>query len=121
MVIPIISNESPKVSIIIPVFNEPETTLMQSLMSIVNQTFTDYECIVVDESSRIESSLACKKICEMDARFSYFKPKERLGLSGSLNFALSSAKGELIARFDSDDVCLPNRLELQVAFTNHRC
>ena len=55
-------------------------------------------------------------ICESDGRFHYVHPTQRLGLSSSLNLAISMARGELLARFDSDDVCAPERLAIQVAF-----
>lgn len=106
----------PKVSVIVPAFNEPENTLEQSLTSIMHQTFHDFECIVVDESTKPESAQACERVCGRDARFRYVHPVQRLGLPGSLNLAISMAHGEFLARFDSDDVCALERLELQVAF-----
>ena len=87
-----------------------------SLESIRNQTFTDFECIVVDESSNLELASACRDVCSEDPRFIYIHPIERLGLANSLNLAISRARGQFIARFDSDDICVPQRLELQVDF-----
>lgn len=106
----------PKVSVIVPVFNELVATMEESLNSLMSQTFDDFECIVVDESTNSELALACKLICESDGRFHYVHPTQRLGLSSSLNLAISMARGELLARFDSDDVCAPERLAIQVAF-----
>ena len=109
----------PKVSVIVPAFNEPVETLEESLTSVMGQTFGDFECIVVDESTQPELAQACECICARDARFRYVHPAERLGLPGSLNLAISMARGELLARFDSDDVCLPERLAVQVAFMDN--
>jgi glycosyltransferase involved in cell wall biosynthesis len=107
---------SPLVTVVIPSFNENPKVVRRSLESIRAQSFNDFECIVVDESTRQELADACSSICAEDARFMYIHPPERLGLSKSLNLAISKARGHLIARFDSDDICLPQRLELQVAF-----
>jgi glycosyltransferase involved in cell wall biosynthesis len=106
----------PKVSVIVPVFNQLVSTMEESLNSLMRQTFDDFECIVVDESTNSELALACKFICDSDGRFHYVHPAQRLGLSSSLNLAISMARGELLARFDSDDVCVPERLAIQVAF-----
>lgn len=107
---------APLVTVVVPSFNEDPYIVRASLESIKAQTFSDFECIVVDESTRPELSEACRTVCEEDARFIYLHPLERLGLAGSLNLAISKARGQLIARFDSDDVCMPERLRLQVAF-----
>lgn len=106
----------PKVSVLVPVFNEPREVLELSLSSIMVQSFSDFECIVVDESTHSESARVCEQICTRDSRFRYIHPKARLGLPGSLNLAISMARGELLARFDSDDICMPDRLALQVEF-----
>lgn len=107
---------TPLVTVIVPSFNEAPHIVRASLESIRTQTFADFECIVVDESTRPELAEACRAVCVEDPRFIYVHPTERLGLSKSLNLAIGNARGQLIARFDSDDICMPKRLELQVAF-----
>ncbi len=107
---------TPLVSVIIPSFNEPPEVVRASLESVRNQTFRDFECIVVDESTRPELADACREVCEEDPRFIYLHPAERLGLPRSLNLALSKSRGRLIARFDSDDICAAERLALQVDY-----
>lgn len=111
-----ITATSPLVTVVVPSFNEPPHIVRASLESIRHQTFANFECIVVDESTRPELADACRAACAEDKRFIYIHPKERLGLSESLNLGISKARGQLIARFDSDDICMPNRLELQIAF-----
>lgn len=108
--------KTPKVSVIVPAFNEPIAIIEESLTSLMNQTFGDFECLVIDESTDPASARACREFCEQDNRFRYVHPETRLGLAASLNLGIALAQGDLIARFDSDDVCMPDRLERQVAF-----
>jgi glycosyltransferase involved in cell wall biosynthesis len=108
----------PIISILIPVYNEDPKILILSLKSIISQTFIDFECIVVDDSSDQNTINACKAICNSDNRFSYIKPPYRLGLAASLNLALKKASGDFLARFDSDDICMPDRLFVQFNFLN---
>lgn len=110
------STLKPLVTVVVPSFNEAPHVVRASLESIRNQTFSNFECIVVDESTIPELAEACKSVCAEDPRFIYVHPVERLGLPQSLNLAISRARSPLIARFDSDDVCVPERLALQVAF-----
>jgi glycosyltransferase involved in cell wall biosynthesis len=106
----------PLVTVVIPSFNEDPHIVRSSLESIRDQTFTDFECIVVDDSTNPSFAEACRAVCAEDQRFVYIHPTERLGLPKSLNLAISKARGQLIARFDSDDICMAERLELQVVF-----
>ncbi|WP_225548557.1 glycosyltransferase [Chromobacterium violaceum] len=110
------STSDPLVTVVVPSFNETPRVVRASLESIRNQTLARFECIVVDESTDPELANACQSICAEDPRFIYIHPMERLGLPNSLNLAISQARSRLIARFDSDDVCMPERLALQVAF-----
>lgn len=107
---------NPLVTVVVPSFNEDSKVVRISLESIRDQTFTDFECIVVDESTSLDLADACRAVCAEDNRFIYIHPTERIGLSQSLNLAVSKARGQLIARFDSDDICTPDRFGLQVAF-----
>lgn len=102
-------------TLVVPAFNEPADVLRQSLDSVATQTLANFECIVVDESTDSAAAAACRSLCERDARFRYVHPVERIGLAASLNLGISLARAPLIARFDSDDVCMPDRLARQVA------
>ena len=106
----------PRVSIVMPSFNETPAVVQASLASVRAQTWSDFECIVVDESTDAERAQACRQACERDARFIYVHPSERIGLPRSLNLGLARARGEYVARFDSDDLCMPDRLAQQVAW-----
>ncbi len=106
----------PSVTVIVPVFNQNEKYLEESFSSISNQTFTDFECIVIDESTDSKLAEICKKICNKDSRFFYIHNTKKLGIPSSLNLGISLAKGKFIARFDSDDISINSRLEKQVEF-----
>ena len=108
--------KKPLVSFVVPAFNESEHILEESFASIISQTYTNFECIVIDESTNVVSSNKCKSLCNQDVRFKYIHPEKRIGLAASLNLGISIARGDLIARFDSDDICCSNRLEVQVKF-----
>lgn len=108
----------PKISILFPVYNENPYILNLSFKSLLSQTFKDFECIVVDDSDELLTIDLCKYYCNMDSRFIYIKPSQRLGLAASLNLALKNASGEFLARFDSDDICMPDRLRCQFNYLN---
>ncbi len=99
-----------------PAFNEAADVMAESINSVIAQTMGDFECLVIDESTKPESAAACQSLCERDARFQYIRPSTRIGLAGSLNLGISKARAPLIARFDSDDISLPHRFEHQLAF-----
>lgn len=99
-----------------PSFNESPEVLRESLDSVAGQTMGDFECLVIDESTKPEVTSACRALCERDERFRYIHPDTRIGLAASLNLGLSMARAPLIARFDADDICLPYRLARQVEF-----
>jgi glycosyltransferase involved in cell wall biosynthesis len=107
---------SPRVSLVVPSFNEAPEIVRASLASVRAQTMVDFECIVIDESINEARARACREACEADPRFYYVHPSERLGLPRSLNLGIARARAPLVARFDSDDLCQPDRLAQQVAF-----
>jgi glycosyltransferase involved in cell wall biosynthesis len=107
------SATKPAISLIVPAFNEASATLLRSLESVALQSFGDFECLLIDESTNVVSQACAEQFCAKDPRFIRIVPSERLGLAASLNLGLSLAKADLIARFDSDDICMPTRLELQ--------
>jgi glycosyltransferase involved in cell wall biosynthesis len=106
----------PTISVVMAMFNEQPAIAIESLQSVADQTFADFECIIVDESKSQATIEACEAFCAADPRFRRVIPETRLGLAGSLNMAISLSSGRFIARFDSDDVCLPDRLATQLAF-----
>ena len=96
---------NPLVSIIVPCMNEDPKILTESLVSIRNQTYKNFECILVDESTYRYISDFCESFCKENAVFIYIHPEKRIGLAASLNLGIKVSSGGLIARFDSDDIC----------------
>ncbi len=93
------------VSIIIPVYNT-EQYLPRCIESILNQSFTDYELLLIDDGSTDGSGALCDKYAEKDGRIRVFH-KENGGVSAARNLGLDSANGEWIYFVDSDDEVLP--------------
>lgn len=104
----------PKVSVVMPVFKHSEERLTSAIYSILDQTFSDFELIIIDGSSDENNFNIISKI--NDKRIRYFKIK---GYINCLNFGIEHARGEYIARMDSDDISLPQRLEEQVNFLDN--
>ncbi len=96
------------------VYNTEKEFLEQSIQSILNQTYTDFEFIIIDDYSNEETQEFLKTFT--DSRIQIHRNPENQGLTKSLNNALSYAKGTYIARMDSDDISLPNRFETQIRY-----
>ena len=108
---------APKVSVVMCVHNG-ERYLYEALESVLNQTFEDFEFIIVDDASADNTPAILKEYAAQDGRIRLMRNAHNLGLTRSLNKALRLAKGEYIARQDADDISLPQRLEKQVEFLN---
>ena len=104
----------PKISVIMPNYNTPVDMLTEAVNSILNQTYSNFEFIIVDDCSTNESYNYLKTIS--DSRIILIRNESNLGVTKSLNIALSHARGKYIARMDSDDISLSNRLEKQFLF-----
>lgn len=100
------------ISIILPLFNS-ENFIFESVDSLLNQNYSDFELLIIDDGS-VDRSLEIVSSFQ-DSRIKVFQ-REHSGLISGLNFGLQKAQGDLIARFDNDDVCLPDRLRKQVRF-----
>ena len=109
-----------KISVIVPCYNQ-EAFLDESLASVANQTYTNWECIIVDDGSTDSSALIAKAWQEKDARFKYFY-QENKRLSGARNTGLTLAQGDLIQFLDGDDLLQPTKMEESVeAFKREQC
>lgn len=98
-------------------YNDDPAGLDAALGSVVAQGYADWELVVCDDSTRTESVAVLEKYkALLGERMVYRRHEVRLGFVGSINEAISLARGELIARMDGDDLCAPDRLELQVAY-----
>ena len=106
----------PLVSIIIPTFNR-EKIIGETILSIINQNFSNWECIFIDDRSTDNTIDLIKKYCAKDTRFSFFnRPDEKAkGPSSCRNFGITKAKGDFIIFLDSDDLlasyCLSERIK----------
>jgi glycosyltransferase involved in cell wall biosynthesis len=107
----------PKVTVITTTYNGARF-LAATIESILNQSFKDFEYVIVDDASTDESQKIIKSYQKKDHRIRCIINPTNLGPPGALNKALKFAGGEYIAVLDHDDLALPERLERQVAFLN---
>lgn len=108
----------PKISIIIPVYNA-KAYLEECVKSVLNQIFTDFELILVDDGSDDGSNLICDQYAVNDSRVKSFHKKNG-GVSSARNLGLDNAKGEWITFIDSDDYVDPYYLEHLVVHADGR-
>ncbi|OMQ09871.1 glycosyltransferase [[Flexibacter] sp. ATCC 35103] len=106
-------SSSPKITVLMPVYN-CELYVKEAVDSILNQTFSDFEFIIIDDAST-DSTVSIIKSYN-DPRIQLIEKPQNSGYTNSLNNGLSIAKGEYIARMDGDDISLPERFAKQVAF-----
>ena len=110
--------ENGLVSVIMSNYNTSEEYLRASIESVLNQTYSNFEFIIIDDCST-DTSLEIIKSYK-DERIVILENSENLGITKSLNKGLSIAKGEFIARMDADDICFPTRFATQVEYLkNH--
>lgn len=102
-----------KISVLMPVYNTKEEYLRASIESILNQTFKDFEFIIVNDGSTNNAEEVI--LSYKDDRIKYFK-QENQGIVGALNNAWSKASGKYLARMDSDDIAHPERFAKQIRF-----
>lgn len=104
----------PRVSVVMPVYNS-ERYLAEAVRSVLCQTYSDFELIIVDDGSADRSLAIATEFAGGDRRVRVF-PREHGGVSVAINSGVAQAMGGYIARADSDDVQFPNRLERQVKY-----
>lgn len=105
----------PKISVVIPCYNEQDN-IEKSVDSILKQTFSEFELIIVDDCSNDHSAEIIKRLASTDDRIIYIKNEKNSGVALSLNNGLKHAKGDFIARMDADDLCEPERLGRQYLY-----
>lgn len=103
------------ISIIIPCFNR-ENLVIETLISIKNQTYENWECIIVDDGSTDNTVSVIERFIKGDKRLTLYKrPKDRLkGPSACRNFGFEKSVGDYVQFFDSDDIMLENHLKLKI-------
>jgi len=109
-----------KISVIMSSFNNV-TFLKQAIDSVLQQSYVDFDLILIDDASTDGSTEIIRSSSAADTRIIPIYNKENIGLTKNLNKAITLSKGEYIARMDADDIALPTRLEKQVKFLDsHR-
>ena len=105
-------NYNPLVSIIVPTFNRAQL-VKEAISSVLNQTYRNFEIIVIDDNSTDNTAELISKI--NDGRIYYFRLKKNQGAPAARNLGLKKASGQLIAFLDSDDQWVSKKLEKQIA------
>ena len=106
------------ISIILPIYNS-EKTLARAIKSILNQTYTNWELILIDDGSYDSSTSIIRKLQDNRIKKIYFKKNK--GLVTCLNAGINISQGKFIARMDADDISLPDRLFYQLKFLMENC
>lgn len=108
-------NKTPRVSVLTPIYNTNIGHLCECIESILNQTFDDFEFILLNDSP---DNVRLEKIIQAynDPRIRYYKNDKNIGISQSRNRLVQLARGEYLAIFDHDDISMPDRLQRQVEF-----
>lgn len=110
-------NKSPKVSVLTPIYNTNPQHLREMIESVLNQTFDDFEFLILNDSpDNTEIENIVKEYAAKDKRIKYFKNEKNIGISDSRNKLMELAAGEYIAIVDHDDISLPDRFIQQVDF-----
>ena len=107
------SNVKPLISVLMPVYNCSKY-IYNSTISILNQTFSDFELIIIDDCSTDNTVDILRKF--NDERIVLIVKQKNTGITNSLNYALDIAKGKYLARMDGDDISNIDRLEKQYEF-----
>lgn len=101
-----------KVSIIIPCYNQAQY-LGEALQSVLDQTFQNWECIIVNDGSPDDTEIIANQWVEKDSRFVFLR-KENGGLCSARNYGIESAKGDFILPLDADDRIAPNYIAMAI-------
>lgn len=101
------------ISIVIPAYNA-EKYISYTLDSVLNQTYSDFEVIVIDDCSADKTYEIMEKYAELDDRIRIYKNEKNSGVSFTRNFGVSVSNGDYIAFLDSDDMWTPDKLSKQV-------
>lgn len=108
--------DKPLVSVVMATFNEPACYITKSIESILNQSYSNLELLIADDSTRQETIDVIDNYAKKDNRIIVIRQQEKMGFVKALNEALKLVHGEFIARMDGDDISRKNRLELQVEY-----
>lgn len=100
------------ISVIVPCYNQA-AYLSETLESVYNQTYTNWECFIINDGSTDDTQMVAQRWLEKDSRFKYIFQENR-GLSSARNTGLDAASGEIIQLLDSDDLIKSNKFNTQL-------
>lgn len=103
---------TPLITVLMPAYNA-EKYIAEAITSVLNQAFTDFELLIINDGSTDNTCQVIESFT--DARIRLITQTNQ-GVAAALNIGLLNAKAELIARFDADDICIPERLGMQYEF-----
>ena len=106
-------SQQPLVSVVIPTYNRADL-ILRAIASVCSQSYQNFEIIVVDDNSQDNTAEVVRELAERDSRISYYPHSNNLGGSAARNTGIKKTTGKYIAFLDSDDVWLPQKLELQL-------
>lgn len=104
----------PLVSVVMPAYNA-ERYIGRAIESVLSQSLKNLECIIINDGSEDRTEHIAEKYLQIDDRVKLHTQVNR-GIIDSLNFGIEVARGQIIARMDADDICLPGRLDAQVSW-----
>ena len=110
--------ENPVISVVMSVFNG-ETYLESAIKSVLNQSFSHFEFIIINDHSTVNTAQILKEFEAKDNRIILFEKPINKGFKGfveNLNLGISKSRGKYIARMDADDLCMPERFEKQLDY-----
>ena len=106
-----------KISVVMSAYNEPERFLRESIESILNQTYPDFEFIIIQDKPDNEAiERVVNEYAAKDSRIRFYKNEKNIGLAMSLNRGIELARYDIIARMDADDISLPERFEKEIKY-----
>ena len=105
----------PQISVVMSCYNTGDT-LERAVQSVLNQSFENFEFIILDDGSTDNTRDLLQKLSETDSRIIIIKNENNIGLSASLNRGIKIATSKYVARMDGDDECMSNRLAIQFQF-----
>lgn len=112
-------DKNDKVSIITPTYNSSKY-IEETITSVINQTYDNWEMIIVDDCSNDDTCKIIEDISKKDERIKLIKLKENLGAANARNVALRNSNGYFIAYLDADDLWSPSKLKKQISFMKNK-
>lgn len=106
------NNDRIKITVLMPAYNASDY-IYAAIESVLKQTFSDFELLIIDDGSVDDTAEIVRSF--NDSRIVFIQQKNA-GIAMTLNTGLKLARAEYVARFDADDICYPNRLEMQYEF-----